>query len=295
MLAAVRRHWPAEVDAVEHLPVGFGAHHWRASARSAPRLFVTLDAVGARHSAASLEGAYAAAAALELDFVVAPLPSRTGTYTVPLADGRLSCTPWTAGTVAGSGPVTGDGLARANLDALARLHAARPPAAIPRWRPRVGPELAETLAGALGRAWASGPYGEAARAAIAERIGAIAAWTTRYHGLVDRARTLPWVPTHGEPHTRNQIVTPGGVRLVDWESFALAPRERDLGPLIEAGHAADVRPDWAMVELYDLEWRLDEIAQYATWFAGPHTGDRDDRIALDGLRRELGRPEWRRP
>ena len=30
VLAAVREHWTAEVDGVEHLPVGFGAHHWAA-------------------------------------------------------------------------------------------------------------------------------------------------------------------------------------------------------------------------------------------------------------------------
>ena len=46
-----------------------------------------------------------------------------------------------------------------------------------------------------------------------------------------------------------------------------------------------------MVELFDLEWRLDEISQYAAWFAAPHTGNRDDEIAFGGLRDELTRPE----
>ena len=145
----VRRHWSVDVDALEHLPVGFGAHHWRASLRGEPRLFVTLDALGDRHSADSLEAAYAAAAALDLDVVVASLPTHAGGYTVPLEHGRLSCAPWTTGKVAGSGPVADERLARANIEALARLHAIKPPAGSPHWRPRVGPDFAPSLDAAL--------------------------------------------------------------------------------------------------------------------------------------------------
>jgi spectinomycin phosphotransferase len=274
VLMIVRRHWSVEVDAVEHLPVGFGAHHWRASLRGEPRLFVTLDALGARHSAASLEAAYAAAAALDLDIVVASWPTHTGAYTVPLELGRLSCAPWTTGKVAGSGPVADERLARANIDALARLHAMTPPAGIPHWRPRVGPNFAGSLLGALRGSWATGHYGEPARKAISLRIAAITDWTARYHELAAQAAAVRWVPTHGEPHTRNQMITAAGLRFVDWESFALAPRERDLGPLIDAGYGDHLRPGWAMVEMYDLEWRLDEIAQYASWFSRRHQGGR---------------------
>jgi spectinomycin phosphotransferase len=296
VLRIVRRHWPVEdVDEVEHLPVGFGPHHWRALVRGQPRLFVTLDALGVHHTAASLEAAYAAAAALELDLVVASLPTRTGRYTVALEHGRLSCAPWTAGKVAGPGPVADDRLAWANIDALARLHATKPPATIPSWRARVGPDFAASLAGSLRGPWTTGPYGEPARVAISARITAIADWTTRYHRLAHRAATRRWVPTHGEPHTGNQLLTVTGVRFVDWESFALAPRERDLGPLIEAGYADHLQPDWAMVEMYDLEWRLDEIAQYTAWFSRQHSGSHDDQIAWEALQHELNRPEWHGP
>ena len=44
-----------------------------------------------------------------------------------------------------------------------------------------------------------------------------------------------------------------------------------------------------MLELFDLEWRLDEISQYAAWFAAPHTGGADDEIAFGGLVEELER------
>ena len=29
VLEVVRRHWEPAADTVEHLPVGWGAHHWR--------------------------------------------------------------------------------------------------------------------------------------------------------------------------------------------------------------------------------------------------------------------------
>ena len=88
--------------------------------------------------------------------------------------------------------------------------------------------------------------------------------------------------THGEPHERNLLDGPDGPLLVDWESVKLAPRERDLR---QVGLTGD--PRW--IEMFDLEWRLDEISQYATWFEHPHGDTTDDRTALGGLRHELAR------
>lgn len=50
-----------------------------------------------------------------------------------------------------------------------------------------------------------------------------------------------------------------------------------------------------MIELFDPEWRLAEVAQYPARFAAPHTGTDRDRVALEGLLGELARPAWRRP
>ena len=79
--------------------------------------------------------------------------------------------------------------------------------------------------------------------------------------------------------------------LVDWESLTFAPPELDLRIVVDAGLSpADAGAEPAMLELFDLEWRLDEVSQYAEWFAAQHTGTEDDRIAFDGLLEELGRP-----
>ena len=95
--------------------------------------------------------------------------------------------------------------------------------------------------------------------------------------------------THGEPHEANQLVEGDRTRLLDWESVALAPAERDLRTLLDRGHA--VPADAAMAELFDLEWRLDEVEQYTAWFAAPHVGNASDAVALAGLQSELARPE----
>ena len=298
VLDAVQTHWAIDVDAIEHLPVGFGAHHYRASSAGTPRLFVTLDSLGRRHSAESLEAAYAAAAelaAVGLEFVVASVPNRQGRCTVPLAGRSVSCVPWTDGKPPASRPIDNDGLAQQNAEALARLHATTPPAGIPSWRPRVDEDFGDSLADLLRNPWQTGPYGERARSALAQRIDAIRRWTDAYHALCRRAVDHPWVPTHGEPHTANQIVTDQGIVFVDWESLARAPRERDLGTLVGSGYAELAAPNWEMVELFDLEWRLGELAEYAEWFTRPHTGTDSDRAAFDDVITELKRPDWTRP
>lgn len=284
VLAAVRRHWDDQVDRVEHLPVGFGAHHWAAYAGPRARLFVTLDGLGPRHSAATLEAAYAGAAALRdagLEFVLASVPTRQGTLTTPLLGGALSCTPWRDGATDGPDDPTW------TAAALARLHATSPPPGLPRWRPLVSADLADTTAALTRRPWGPGPHADDARDAVRRHLGAIEVWTARYHGLAGVARDRGWVATHGEPGGHNQLVTAEGRILVDWESSKLAPAERDLRTLVDAGVETDADP--AMLELFDLEWRLDEVSQYTAWFAAPHAGTADDEIAFAGLLEELER------
>ncbi len=277
VLAAVRRAWAPDVAAVTHLPVGFGAHHWRADTSGGPRLFVTLDTYGARHDEASLTAAYAGAAALAeagLDFVHAGLEP----YVVPLAGGGLSATAWLDGVRPDALDVDAT---RAMLDLL---HAATPPAPLPRWRPLVPVSFGDDLRLRLGRAWSEGPHGETARDAIAAHApggrGLDGSTTTASPSRRPGARGSP--PT-ANPSPTTSSRTADGLRLVDWESLKLAPAERDLAGL-GVGHPA-------MLRMFDLEWRLDEVSQYATWFEGAHGDSDDDREALSGLLDELTRPD----
>lgn len=284
LLAAVRSEWDTGVVRVEHVPVGFGAHHWAAYDRNGPVLFITFDWAGRTRPVEDLEAAYAGAAALwvaGLEFVLAPLPSRRGSPIVRFADGALSCTPWQQGTSGGALDVVW------TSHALARLHAVPPPDAIPRWRPLVSPDFPADIALRAEAPWGPGPFAEMARTAISERLGDLARWSTRYQELATHADARVWVVTHGEPHSDNQLLTPRGRYLLDWESLRLAPRERDLRVLLDAGAKLDADRD--MVEMFDLEWRLDEINQYAAWFAAEHHGTEDDQTAFGALLEELNR------
>ncbi len=289
VLAEVRRHWSSAVDAVEHLPVGFGAHHWAASSAGRRTHFLTLDALGARHSAASIEASYATAATLarDLEFVVAPLPSSTGSFTAPLGSRALSATPW----LEGEPPVSMDAETTAAM--MARLHGATPPDDTPAWGPIVREDLAEHLTTRCSTEWTSGPYAGRARSALRARLDAVAEWTATYVVLAELARRRPWVVTHGEPDEGNQLLVDGRTLVLDWESVKLAPVERDLRTFVERGHSLPLghlgAADPAMLELFDLEWRLDEIGQYAAWFEAPHTGTASDRVAIGGLLHELTR------
>jgi spectinomycin phosphotransferase len=287
LLAEVRRTWDAAVDAVVHLPVGFGAHHWAAHAAGSPLLFVTYDQ-GDAEALTDLEASYAGAVALReggLEFVLGPLRTASGHVTVPFAGGALSCSPWhdgTSGAPLDVGWTTG---------VLARLHTAAPPPGIPAWRPKVAPDFATTTARLLLETWGPGPYAGRAHDAVSGRLDDIERWTRRYHHLGALAQQRPWVAAHGEPHEDNQLRAADGRFLVDWDTLRLAPAELDLRVLVDAGASpGEVGADTEMLELFDLQWRLDEISQYSAWFAAPHEGTADDEIAFDGLLGELARP-----
>ena len=294
VLACVREHWQPDATDVEHLPVGFGAHHWRVSVGYRPTHFATYDTYG-RHTPASLEAAYAGAGALAfaLDFVVAGLPHEGLGYTVPLHEGSLSCTPWVVGEPAGTGAAMTRAEAEVTARMIGRLHQVAPPRGMPVWAPLAPPGLADDLGALVAEVWDTGPFGEEARSALRRRLPEVTRWTTDYHRLAERAGDRPWVATHGEPHLGNQLATPHRTLLVDWESLKLGPRERDLRTLVEAGHpdlAEAAGADPALLAMFDLEWRLDEIEQYAAWFARPHLGTASDAVALEGLLEALDRP-----
>lgn len=282
VLDVVRRHWEPRAEAVEHLPVGWGAHHWRVDVDGEPMLFATLDPDLPRHTPESLEGAYAAAAALGLDFVWPSLPRVEGGYTVP-------CGPRTA-SVAGWLPGERPRESVSELpELLAALHAAPAPATAPVWSTEIDPDLGDQLRALIQDDW-PGPLGPAARELLVGHLTEVGGWVREHARLLALADPTTYVVTHGEPGVHNQWLARGRTWLLDWESLLLAPRERDLATLV--GEGRDVDHDPQMVRLFDLEWRLSEIWAFASWLQGPHTGDADDRTALGGLTHELTRPHF---
>jgi spectinomycin phosphotransferase len=282
ILEVVRRHWEPAADVVEHLPEGWGAHHWRVDVDGEPVLFVTLDPDLPRHSHESLEAAYASAAALGLDFVWPSLPRTDGGFTVPSGRRTLSVTGW----LAGERPEASVPELPQLLD---RLHATPAPATARAWSSEIDPALTGRLRDLLQQPW-PGPLGAAARELVVGHLAQVGGWAREHARLRDLVDPATYVVTHGEPGVHNQWQARGRTWLLDWESLLLAPRERDLATLVLEGR--DVDHDRGMVRLFDLEWRLSEIWSFATWLQGPHLGGSDDHAALGGLTDELTRPHF---
>ena len=77
------------------------------------------------------------------------------------------------------------------------------------------------------------------------------------------------VVTHGEPHAANVMRTSGGRVLVDWDTVALAPPERDLWMLVD-----DDQHD-AALDFFRLTWDLKDLAEYLNVLRSPHEENED--------------------
>jgi spectinomycin phosphotransferase len=100
-----------------------------------------------------------------------------------------------------------------------------------------------------------------------------------------RGSSEPWVVTHGEPHRANVIRDPqGGVRLADWDTTLIAPRERDLRVVLDddltgwdeyLAAAGGATLNQQAIELYSRWWELADIALFVDVFRRPHKRTED--------------------
>ena len=104
------------------------------------------------------------------------------------------------------------------------------------------------------------------------------------------ARSTDWVVTHGEPHAGNVLRTGETYVLVDWDTVALAPPERDLWMLADEGaemtayaNATGHEPDQAGIDFFRLRWDLSDIAAFTDVLRAPHRHTADTQRAYDGL------------
>ncbi|MGW6199135.1 phosphotransferase enzyme family protein [Kribbella sp. NPDC055110] len=293
----LKEHWGFQATEVVYAPVGFGSYHWIASEAGEPRWFVTADRVG---SAGVIEAAMQTTKELAdrgYEFVVAPLPDRTGRLVREALPGWtfvvLPYLPgWSMPDGAWNDPSERDQIARI----LGRLHAAPAPEALQRWDPVI-PDRDALLAALadLDRPWSSGPYAEPTRLRLAGAIGHVHRRLAQYDALVREleASDDPWVVTHGEPHSANVLrATDGRMWLIDWDTVRLAPRERDLAAIVGGptdvlpayqAEAGPVSPRAAVLELFDVWWSLAEIASYVELFRRPHTESQDSRESWQNL------------
>jgi spectinomycin phosphotransferase len=134
----------------------------------------------------------------------------------------------------------------------------------------------------VGRPWTGGgPFTEPARALLAGAAGPV----RRGLDTLDRWASSPAaaatpVITHGEPHPGNVIrmAARGGIMLIDWDTVALAPPERDLW-MVATGTGDELRRyteltgrpvDATALVLYRLRWALDDLSCFVRDLRAPH-------------------------
>ena len=293
-------HWGLHEPRLEYLPVGFGSHHWRAD-----DAFVTVDEPAAGFD--PLDRAFRTAGALRdagLEFVLAPLADNTGAPTRRLGDRfAVSVTPFVEGTSSSFGAYETKDERRRMAELVGRVHAAGElvPAGLPRREDLEIPSrstLDEALA-SLVLPWATGPFGDPARALLAARAEEVQRSLRAHDERADRLRkrSHDWVVTHGEPHRGNVLVDPlGGLNLVDWDTTLVAPRERDLWWILDdeltgedeyAEIVGDVSLDIDALELYRHRWDLADIAAFVSEFRRPHEEDENTTASFGYLREYL--------
>ncbi len=280
LIAALRTGWGIDVASVGYLPVGAGSHHWAAG----PGWFVKVDT-----DDAGLRRSFAVASALDLDFVVAPVPTADGGLFTRLTPRYVvTVFPMIDGEPGEFGPHRPSDLPEMSR-ILTALHGATP--AVADLAPRAGlglPGRSDLLAALrdAGRPWTAGPYSEPARRVLARHTDRIAAWLAEFDQLADavREKDLEWVVTHGEPHPGNVLRTAAGLRLIDWTTVRIAPRERDLWML---AHMLGAEPvdlgipvDAAAIAFYRRGWVLADLAAFLAELRAPHTENADVSAAL---------------
>jgi spectinomycin phosphotransferase len=302
--AALKGHWGIDAAHLDYLPVGFGSHHWEAVSADRSRWFVSADDLRAGRDPderfAALDRAFRTAAMLRvmagLEFVQAPLPSGDGVV-VHRLDARytIRVEPFVVGTAVGSGDYERPHERRWVGTLIGRLHAAsgtippdlpsREDFAVP------GRDTLEEALAQLGAPWDGGPFADPTRRLLRESADSVRDRLHAYSCRAARLRDAPaaWVVTHGEPHSANVISdAQRNLRLVDWDTTLIAPRERDLWMVLDDNRtgwheycdaAGPVELTEEALGLYRERWALAEICEYVGRFRRPHDDTEDTRAA----------------
>jgi len=316
---ALAEGWRIHGGSMEYVPEGGGSHHWKLLDEAGQAHFVTVDDLDDKDwmgdtREAVFEGlgrALATASALRdavgLEFVVAPIATPDGAL-VRRLDARhtISVFPFLNGRSYPFGPYTDAGLRDRALDLVIALHRStaavrdRAPHHVPRFGGRR--DLIAFLADP-DCPWDGGPFSEPARRLLVPHAADLAQLTTGFDGLIDgtaSART-DLVITHGEPHPANLMLAEGRLVLIDWDTAALAPPERDVSLIATTAgeefdryqQATGRQIDPSVVTLYRLRWYLDDLASAVRLFRSHHRETPDPRRWWDALAPRVEQlPKW---
>jgi len=314
VIEALADGWGFDVEAADYAAVGAGSYHWVVTDAGGERRFVTVDDLDQKKwlgetrdtACEALALAFDAAAALRnagLAFVVAPIFTSGGESLRRIGRRHtVALFPFVEGHAGRWGPYE-PGARGAVVSMLAGLHRATPAVGSMR---NAGLELAgrrslDAALQELNETWSGGPLSEPARIAFSSH----AADLLEFLSVADRLaagierRGGVWVVTHGEPHAGNVMRAGTGHMLVDWDTVALAPPERDLWWLADesddiAAYAdlAGRQIDQEAVDFFRLTWDLSDVAAYLDVLRSPHVENEDTLDAYEGVTRCTPSREW---
>ena len=305
--------WRIEARALRYAAVGGGSYHWAVRDGHRDRWFVTVDDLDSKGWLGETRPAVFAGLATAMDtavslrrdaglrFVAAPVKAHDGGTLRPLGSRyAVAVFPFLRGAAGRFGEAFPARDRRELVDMLAALHQATPTADAP--KSQVGlprRDALDTALRELHQPWHGGPFAEPARALMtrsAPQVGHLLEYfDERAAEVTADARTL--VITHGEPHPGNIIQVGAEKMLVDWDTVAFAPPERDLW--IMAGATGDelrryteitgLPVDAAVLGLYRLRWALDDISISVAEFRSRHRRTADTELAWLSLQSTVER------
>jgi spectinomycin phosphotransferase/16S rRNA (guanine(1405)-N(7))-methyltransferase len=317
LVAALSDGWRIEAATLDYEPVGWGSHHWTATARDGAAWFVTVDELAGRRQSADepladagtrLEAALASASALRgagRGFVVAPVPARDGQLVGRVGNFAVAVYPHAGGDGFDFGHRPDAEHAAALLEMVTAVHSAgarvRDLAPVDDFTIPHRDQVDSALAGGAGTG-AAGPYALRAARLVMAHAPAIRRALDHYDGLVASARAGRDrdVLTHGEPHPGNTMRTGSGWVLIDWDTARVAPPERDLWLLLDAVDEP-VRSTLAATYTastgstlrghhlapYRRRWDRGEVGVAVARFRRPHAGTPEDAKAFELLGAQL--------
>jgi spectinomycin phosphotransferase len=312
--------WGLQVVSLAYVPEGGGSHHWKLIAGDRQPYFVTVDDlddkywIGGGRDAVfdGLGSALATAAALRrdasLDFVMSPITALDGKH-LRRVDGRYAASvfPFLSGRSHEFGGYPDPRLRSQVLDMIAALHQST--SAVRSYAPRhiIGFGGRKDLNAFLvspDHPWDGGPFGAGARRRLLPHTADLWQLVLDFDRLVEatsRARA-DLVITHGEPHPANVMAADGRLLLIDWDTVALAPPERDVSLVVSASNEGIDRYQQAtgrelsseVIMLYRLRWYLDDVGSAVRLFRNAHRDTPGTRRWRRGLTRDLQQlPKWR--
>jgi spectinomycin phosphotransferase len=311
--------WGLRTVSLEYVPEGGGSYHWAVTDAEGQRWFATVDDLGGKDwfvggNDAVFDGlrrALSTAAALRyeagLQFVIAPVAACDGQPLRRVGETySASVFPFLPGASHPFGPYTDERVRGQVLDMIAALHQATP--AVRDRAPGhvlcfAGREELEAFVLSPDRAWDGGPFAETARGLLLPLTADLAQLVTAFDRLAASTRPARGglVITHGEPHPANIMTAGGRLVLIDWDTVALAPPERDVSLIVtDANRGVDRYQQAtgrelipAVITLYRLRWYLDDLASAVRLFRNTHRDTPDTTRWRNGLARSLEQlPEW---